>query len=52
MSITFVARTMETRAPSIVLKTHQCLKARDTSLLAGVHIMRRELYVSLGEVNF
>ena len=52
MSITFVARTMETRAPSIVLKTHKCLKARDTSLLAGVHIMRRELYVSLGEVNF
>ena len=28
---------METRAPapSIVLKTHKCLKARDTSLLAG-----------------
>ena len=38
-SITFVARTMETHAPSIVLKTHKCLKARDTSFLAGVHIM-------------
>ena len=52
MSITFVARTMETRAPSIVLKMHKCLKARDMSLLAGVHVMQRELYVSLGEVNF
>ena len=50
-SITFAARTMETHAPSIVLKTHKCLKAHDTSLLAGVHIIRRELYVR-GEVDF
>ena len=33
-SITFVARTMETRGPSIVLKTHKSLLARDTRLLA------------------
>ena len=33
-SITFVARTMETCGPSIVLKTHKCLLARDTRLLA------------------
>ena len=55
-SITFVARTMETRAPSIVLKTRKCPWARHTSLLAGsivnVHTMRKELFVSLGEVNF
>ena len=45
-SITFVARTMETRGPSIVLKTHKCLLARDTRLLADgivdVRTMRRE----------
>ena len=44
--IIFVARTMETRGPSIVLKTHKCLMARDTRLLADgivdVHTMRRE----------
>ena len=34
-SITFVARTMETRGPSIVLKTHKSLLAHDTRLLAG-----------------
>ena len=33
-SITFVARTMETRGPSIVLKTHKSLLARDTRLMA------------------
>ena len=33
-SITFVARTMETRGPSIVLKMRKCLLARDTRLLA------------------
>ena len=33
-SITIVARTMETRGPSIVLKTHKSLSARDTRLLA------------------
>ena len=46
MSITFVARTMETRGPSIVLKTHKSLLARDTRLLADgivdVRIMRGE----------
>ena len=45
-SITFVARTMETRGPSIVLKPHKCLLARDTRLLADgivdVRTMRRE----------
>ena len=45
MSITFVARTMETRGPSIVLKT-QSLLARDTRLLADgivdVRTMRGE----------
>ena len=46
-SITFVARTMGTRAPSIVLKTHKFLKACDTSFLAGIHIMQRELYVTV-----
>ena len=34
MSITFIARKMETRVPSIVLKTHKCLLAHDTRLLA------------------
>ena len=33
-SITIIARTMETRGPSIVLKMHKCLLARDTRLLA------------------
>ena len=33
-SITFIARTMETCGPFIVLKTHKCLLARDTRLLA------------------
>ena len=37
---------MKTRAPSIVLKTHKCLQARDTRLLADsivdIHTMRRE----------
>ena len=32
--ITFIARTMETRGPSIVLKTHKCLLAHDTRFLA------------------
>ena len=45
-SITFVARTMETRGPSIVLKTHNSLLARDTRLLADgivdVRTMRGE----------
>ena len=45
-SITFIARTMETRGPSIVLKTHKCLLACDTRLLADgivdVHTMRGE----------
>ena len=31
-SITFFARTMETHGPSIVLKTHKSLLARDTRL--------------------
>ena len=51
MSITFVARTMETRAPSIVLKTRKCLEARDMSLLAGgivnVHNMRKGIFFGL-----
>ena len=34
MSTTFVARTMETRGPSIVLKTRKCLLARDMRPLA------------------
>ena len=42
----FVARTMETRGPSIVLNTHKSLLARDTRLLAddivNVRIMRGE----------
>ena len=33
-SITFVARTMETHGPSIVLKAHKSLLAHDTRLLA------------------
>ena len=45
-SIIFVARTMETRGPSIVRKTHKSLLARDTRLLADgivkVRIMRGE----------
>ena len=45
-SITFIARTMETRGPFIVLKTHKCLLARDTRLLADgivdIRTMRRE----------
>ena len=58
-SITFVARTIKTFAPSIVLKMHKCLLVRDTHLLADsivdVHTMRREhfaIYASLGEVIF
>ena len=46
MSTTFVARTMETSGPSIVLKTHKCLLARDTRLLADgivdIRTMRRK----------
>ena len=46
MSITFVARTMEARGPSIVLKTQKSLLARDTHLLADgivdVRTMRGE----------
>ena len=46
MSITFIARTMETRDPSIVLKMHKCLLAHDTRLLADgivdVRTMRGE----------
>ena len=45
-SITFVARTMETRGPSIVLKMHKSLLACDTRLLADdivdIHTMRGE----------
>ena len=33
-SITFIARTMETHGPFIVLKTLKCLLARDACLLA------------------
>ena len=48
MSIAFVATTMETRGPSFVLKTHKCLLARDTRLLADgiadVCTMRREQF--------
>ena len=58
-SITFIARTMETRAPSIVLKTHKCLFVCDTRVLADdivdVRTMQREhlaIYSSLGEINF
>ena len=58
-SITFVARTMETRGPSIVLETHKCILACDMRLLADgiidVRTMRREhfaIYASLGKVNF
>ena len=58
-SIIFVTRTMETRDPSIVLKTHKCLLACDTRCLANstvdVRTMRREhfaIYASLFEVNF
>ena len=50
---------METHSPSIVLKPHKCLLARDTHLLADgivdVRTMRREhfaIYANLGEVNF
>ena len=55
ISITFVARIMETGAPSIVLKTRTCLWACDTYLLADVIVFyttRREhfaIYASLGE---
>ena len=45
-SITFVARTMEICGPSIVLKTHKCLLARDARHLAdgivNVRTMQRE----------
>ena len=58
-SNTFVARTMETCGPSIVLKPHKCLLACDTHLLADgivdVRTMRRKhfaIYANLGEVNF
>ena len=55
-SINFVARTMGTRAPSIVLKMHKCLLARDTRILADsivdVHTMRREHFLIYAEVNF
>ena len=58
-SITFVARTMETCGPSIVLKTYKCLLEHDMRFLAdGIvdfRTMRREhfaIYASLGEVNF
>ena len=34
MSITFVARTMEIRGPSIVFKTHKSQLACETRLLA------------------
>ena len=50
---------METHGPSIVLKTHKCLMAHDTCLLAAgvvdVRTMQREhfaIYASLGEVKF
>ena len=53
-SSTFVARTMETHGPSIVLKTHKCLLARDTRLLVDsivdIRTMQRErfaIYASL-----
>ena len=58
-NITFVARTMETRAPSIVFKAHKRLLARDTCLLAdgiiNVCTIQREhfaIYGNLGAVNF
>ena len=57
-SITFLARTLETHDPSIVLKMHKCLLARDTCLQADsivvVRTMQREhfdIYASR-EVNF
>ena len=49
---------METRGPSIVLKTHKCLMARDTRLLAaGIVDVRTEQREHLlcylrGEVGF
>ena len=50
---------METRGPSIVLKPHKCLLARDMRPLADgivdVRTIRREhftIYANLGEVNF
>ena len=50
---------MEKRVPSIILKTHTCLWARDMCPLADgivdVNTKRREhfaIYISLGEVNF
>ena len=56
MSITFIAGTMDTRAPFIVLKTHMRLWSRDINLLADdVQTMQREyftIYVSLDELNF
>ena len=47
---------METRGPSIVLKTHKCLLVRDTRLLAdgivNVRTMQGEHFRYLYEVNF
>ena len=43
-SITLVTKTMETHAPSIVLKTHKSLLARDTRLQAdGIVDAKRAL---------
>ena len=56
MSIIFVAGTMDTRAPFIVLKTCMRFWSCDTNLLAdNVQTMLREhftIYVSLDEINF
>ena len=59
MSITFVARIMETHGPSIVLKTQKCVLASDMCYLADsivdIRTVRREhfaIYASLGKVNF
>ena len=58
MSITFIARTMEPRCSSIVLKMHKCLLACDTCLLSDdivdVRFIQREhsaLHTSVGEVS-
>ena len=44
MSITFVARTMETRGAFIVHKSQKCLLARDTRLLADGIIDNSSIY--------
>ena len=52
VKVTFIARTIETIAPSIVLKACKHLWPRDMSLL-NVHTMRKEHFtICLSEVNF